>query len=217
MYRSLIIAALLGGVIGGSLWSIVDSSRQSTIPVKEPLKPVDLGAERALALEANEEMRVCVDALNERMDTHDSLRNEVVVSRARLAAAQHAPEAQPAQPVTWSGEPDRPETYTTGLLAALASAQGRLLLSACDEFPCVFGLEIPHEEVEAFENDLTIPGAGALYVKRLGIADEGGVIQYFGVASSSSPELEAQEDAVALRFEYRSLLLDNAYRAEVKP
>jgi hypothetical protein len=162
-------------------------------------------------------MLACVNALSERMDLRDEARNAVIVGKARLALTQRPADVQPAPEVPWLGEAEVEARYAEALIARLEPLQGSLLLSSCHEFPCIFGLELPADAVEPFTAGLSIPDIDALYIKRVGIDDEGGVIQYFGIGSSAAPELAEGGEAVATRVEYRALLLDDAYRSEDIP
>jgi hypothetical protein len=216
VYRSLTIAALLGGIIGGSLWSIVDNARHPAQAPQAAAGP-EVEEEPAKPSESDEEMLRCVEALNQRMDSRDVLRNEIIVARARLAAAQLPSNTPLGESVLWQGEADAAGRYREGIMKALGPAQGRIVLSACEEFPCIFGLDIPEAVVKGFSERLAIPGVDSLFIKRLGIEDDGGVVQYLAIARAEAPELREREEAVAQRFEYRALLLDNAYRKEVKP
>jgi len=151
------------------------------------------------------------------MDTRDQARNAVVVGKARLALAQRPTDDQPAAAVPWLEEAEAATSYLDALAQGLEPLQGSLLLSSCREFPCIFGIDLAANRVEAFAKDLSIPDMDPLYIKRVGIDDEGSVIQYFGIGRATAPELATGEKSVATRVEYRALMLDDAYRSVVTP
>jgi hypothetical protein len=163
---------------------------------------------------AGPELNRCFDVLKQVLDTRDTIRNRLIERKVRLALAQRAPDQQPAQELQWEGEPATAEDWLPHLKAGLEAHNGRVLLHSCQEFPCIFGLQIAAEKVDIFMQWLSVPEVDSLYLQRVGIEDDGEVIHFLAVASNEGNEGNREGTELLTRIEYRSLLLNQAYQEE---
>ena len=141
----------------------------------------------------------------------DVLRNEVINAKARLALALRLPEQQPAPAVDWLNEAEDLSLYLTAIQDALTQVTGNIVLSSCAEFPCIVGVSGAGEGL--FDEVATAAGGG-VFLRRVGIEDDGETVQYVAISSSTAKELETDLEALTTRIEYRALLLDTAFREE---